>query len=191
MAHVDNSFIYAGDGDYHGLLSEEDITAEVECSGARDPGLRRRPAVDAGGGGSRRRMWGRNCNTPNACPLKESCCAETAEYHVACLPRGGKLIPALQAEGFYDLRDVPLERLKNADHIRVWRATCSGTAEVDAAIGEFMRELPFPRYYLDFETISFAVPIWKGTHPYEVLPIQFSCHVEHADRRSSTSSSST
>ena len=134
---------------------------------------------------------GPHCSTPNACPLKDYCRRETAEYHVACLPRGGKLIPALQEEGFYDLRDVPEARLRNPDQIRFWRATGGGTAEVQAELGQFMRKLPFPRHYLDFETISFAVPIWRGTHPYEELPTQFSCHSSIPIAVSSTSSSST
>ena len=29
---------------------------------------------------------------------------------------------------------------------------------------------------MDFETISFAVPIWTGTKPYQQLPFQFSVH---------------
>ncbi|MFX7098627.1 DUF2779 domain-containing protein, partial [Acinetobacter baumannii] len=29
---------------------------------------------------------------------------------------------------------------------------------------------------LDFETVSFAVPIWKGTSPYQQIPFQFSMH---------------
>jgi hypothetical protein len=32
-------------------------------------------------------------------------------------------------------------------------------------------------YFLDFETIGFGVPIWKGTRPYQQLPFQFSLHV--------------
>jgi len=32
-------------------------------------------------------------------------------------------------------------------------------------------------YFLDFETISFGVPIWKGTRPYQQLPFQFSLHI--------------
>jgi hypothetical protein len=38
--------------------------------------------------------------------------------------------------------------------------------------------LPFPRYYLDFETIAPAVPIFAGTRPFEMLPFQWSCHIE-------------
>jgi hypothetical protein len=40
--------------------------------------------------------------------------------------------------------------------------------------------LPFPRFYLDFETIGPPVPFWPGTRPYQALPIQYSCHVERA-----------
>jgi hypothetical protein len=43
--------------------------------------------------------------------------------------------------------------------------------------------LPYPRYYFDFESINPAVPIWAGTRPYQQVPFQWSCHVEHADGR--------
>ena len=41
--------------------------------------------------------------------------------------------------------------------------------------------MPYPRYYLDFETIQSAVPRWPYTHPYEQLPFQWSCHIEPAE----------
>ena len=34
----------------------------------------------------------------------------------------------------------------------------------------------FPGYFLDFETIQFAVPIWKGIRPYQIITFQFSVH---------------
>jgi hypothetical protein len=43
-----------------------------------------------------------------------------------------------------------------------------------------MREAMYPRYYLDFETIQFAVPIWIGTRLYQQLPFQCSCQIEDA-----------
>jgi hypothetical protein len=36
----------------------------------------------------------------------------------------------------------------------------------------------FPRVWLDFETIAFAVPRWIGTRPYQQVPFQFSAHIE-------------
>ncbi len=41
-----------------------------------------------------------------------------------------------------------------------------------------LAKLSYPRNYLDFETISFAMPIWEGTRPFEQLPFQWSCHIE-------------
>ena len=57
-----------------------------------------------------------------------------------------------------------------------------GTPQVGAELRDFARALPYPRYYLDFETIGFAVPTFAGTRPYEQLPFQWSCHVETAPR---------
>jgi hypothetical protein len=40
--------------------------------------------------------------------------------------------------------------------------------------------LPFPRYYLDFETVQFGIPVWVGTSPYKQQAFQYSLHVELA-----------
>jgi hypothetical protein len=78
------------------------------------------------------------------------------------------------------LRDVPGDRLEKAKHQRVWRATVCGRAEVSPEAGRQLAALPYPRFYLDFETIHFAVPIWVGTRPYRQIPFQWSCHIESA-----------
>jgi Domain of unknown function(DUF2779) len=36
-------------------------------------------------------------------------------------------------------------------------------------------------YFLDFETIAQAVPVWANTHPYQAVLYQFSCHVMSSD----------
>src|SRR5207245_2104732 len=33
-----------------------------------------------------------------------------------------------------------------------------------------------PTYYLDFETIDPAIPLYPGTRPYEQVPLQWSLH---------------
>lgn len=45
-----------------------------------------------------------------------------------------------------------------------------------------LRQHLYPRYYLDFETIAFAVPVWAGTRPYQQIPCQWSCRIEREDR---------
>jgi hypothetical protein len=67
-------------------------------------------------------------------------------------------------------------------HRRVYDATVSGQPwhDVEAA-RRAMADWGWPRAYLDFETIAFAVPRWVGTRPYQQVPFQFSLHVEHRD----------
>ena len=54
----------------------------------------------------------------------------------------------------------------------------TGRAELKPGAKQLLTKLAYPRYYLDFECIQFAIPIWEGTHPFEQLPFQFSCHIE-------------
>jgi len=35
-----------------------------------------------------------------------------------------------------------------------------------------------PIAYLDFETVAPAIPVWPGCHPYDAIPVQFSCHAQ-------------
>lgn len=43
-------------------------------------------------------------------------------------------------------------------------------------IRDFLAELHFPLYFLDFETINPAVPLYDGTSPFEQVPTQYSIH---------------
>jgi Domain of unknown function(DUF2779) len=37
--------------------------------------------------------------------------------------------------------------------------------------------LKAPLAFIDFESVNPAIPAWPGCHPYEQVPVQFSCHV--------------
>ncbi|HHW77557.1 MAG TPA: DUF2779 domain-containing protein, partial [Xanthomonadaceae bacterium] len=39
------------------------------------------------------------------------------------------------------------------------------------AAATLLSGLPYPRHYLDFETVQVAVPLWAGTRPYQQLPL--------------------
>jgi hypothetical protein len=75
---------------------------------------------------------------------------------------------------------VPAETITAETQRRIHRVTCSGRPELldDARLA--LEALPYPRYYLDFETIAPAVPFWAGTRPYSPLAIQWSCHIEES-----------
>ena len=75
-----------------------------------------------------------------------------------------------------DLRNVP-DHFLNELQLRVKKHTLSGATYFDAAgAAADLAKYKLPAYFLDFETILRAVPIWKGTRPYQQIPFKFSAH---------------
>ena len=183
LAHLDNTFVYQGDGDYQGLLHIEDITDQVRERMADVPGWVKRlctmlakpePAIGTGD----------HCDIPFGCPFYAHCRAQEpaeSEYPVSVLPRATQLIRILTEEGFEDLRSVPPERLSSHIHKRVHAATVSGLPYLDPQASGVLAKLSYPRHYLDFETIGFAVPRWAKTRTYQQVPFQWSCQIEQRD----------
>jgi hypothetical protein len=97
------------------------------------------------------------------------------------LPSIGKHLDVLLGEGRFDIRDLPESSLRSEDQKRVWRAARSGNAELRPGARAVLEALPYPRYYLDFETAGSAIPRWIGTRPFQQIPFQWSLHVEHRD----------
>ena len=44
-------------------------------------------------------------------------------------------------------------------------------------IDEFLSQISFPVYYLDYEASQSLLPPWNGTRPYQQVPFQYSLHI--------------
>lgn len=180
LAHIDSTWVYPGSGDYQGLLLENDLTAEAFgreaevkawIAGAQAIARKRtEPAI----------RTGRHCSEPYECGFLSYCQMQEpqAEYPVQWLPGALKkaLKTLIEAHGIIDMREVP-DALLSERQKRVKTHTLSGTTYFDGpgAVADLARH-KLPACFLDFETILFAVPIWKGTRPYQQIPFQFSLH---------------
>ena len=178
VAHIDSSWTYPGDSRYQGLLKEDDLTeasfrrhSEVASwiAGAQSVAVsEHEPAM----------KMGRHCGDPYECGFRNYCQGQrpAAQYPVEWLPRvQTKALRAhLEADGVIDLRHVP-DSLLNEQQQRVKTHTLSGKAYFDSrgAVAA-LSEHSLPAYFMDFETAFFAVPLWKGTRPYQQIPFQFS-----------------
>jgi len=182
IGHIDSSFVYPGGGDYRGLIAKTPVTDVVNelfdevphwVTGARDTLAGSMPDVAIGA----------HCNEPFECPFRTFCDPEPLEYPVDLLPDRAckKLARELAADGYTDLREVPPGRMTTPFLERVHRVTLTGQPELDRAAAVIINVLPWPRYYLDFETIGFTVPMWAGKRPFQALPFQWSCHGEASD----------
>jgi len=186
LAHVDNTFVYEGDGDFDGLLIESEMTESTDnilavvpewIAMAREAVSGDEPAIGVGA----------QCFKPYECPFVGHCWPQGTEYPVQGLGGDRAKLGELIAEGIEDIRDVPVNLLSEKQQW-IQKVTRSGKAEILPGAPTFVESLAYPRYYLDFETIMPPIPIWAGTRPYETLPIQWSCHfepesgmLEHAD----------
>lgn len=185
--HLDTAWTYPGGGRYEGLLVRNDLDLSARALQAQVPGWAA-AAVRTLEGKEPVIAMGDQCRSPFDCPFAAHCAAQAAPrpaYPVGLLPNnvGKRLAAQLSAEGYTDLREVPPEFVTDPDLALIARVTREGEPYLDPVAGRMVRALPFPRAYLDFETIGFAVPVWPGTRPYQQLPFQWSCHVEHADGR--------
>jgi len=177
LAHVDTGFVYGGDGDYRGLLHHEDVTSDIAEIKKQVPRWVSRfktvlkqnePDIKTG----------RHCNAPHPCPFIAHCSEADADYPLTCLPNGAKAARELEAEGIKDIRDIPEGRLKSPRQEWVRRVTVAGRPELKPPVKGIIDACVYPRFYLDFETVQFTVPVWKDTRPFQALPFQWSCHIE-------------
>jgi hypothetical protein len=184
VAHINNAFTYYGGGRYEGLFEVVDLTEEtvdrheevrqwltLAHEIANQP---EEPAIETGD----------HCHKPFTCGFCDYCNRDKVwpDFPLGSLPR---LHPnrraAIQEVGVDDLREAPddllndiQQRVKECSVTGVPYFNAAGAAAELAAYGD-------PGYFLDFETILFAVPRWEGTRPYQQLPFQFSLHIVHDD----------
>lgn len=150
VAVIDPAFVYPGGGDYRGFFKQIPVADQVRPILARIPGWVKGFA-EVLNGPEPAIATGKQCHKPFDCPFLSYC--EGREGRPAAVAAGGEEAP--------EAPDPALGR-------------------VDPAAPAYLASLPFPRFYLDFETAQFAVPVWPGTRPFEQLPFQWSCHVEPA-----------
>jgi len=181
IAHVNTGFVYPGDERYEGLLTEADITEDVAALAGEVPHWI--GAAKAVLTGSEPDVQpGRQCTRPFDCPFLDHCNQpDDIEYPVENLPGvGAHKLRDFREAGIREARDIPPAMIDSPKLERAYHAVVTGAAQIDRAQAQVLRDLAYPRHYLDFETISFAVPIWAGTRPYQALPFQWSLHVETA-----------
>jgi len=177
LAHINNQFVYQGDGDYTGLLTEQDLTDEVRTlePSVVDLIAKAREAVT---GPMPEIVVGPQCNKPYDCQFQSHCWPSDTDYPIRGLGGSKAKLANYVALGYRDIRDVSIEDVTAETQKRIHRVTLGGEPEILDGAREILAALPYPRYYLDFETIGPAVPIWAGTRPYSSIPVQWSCHID-------------
>jgi len=179
LMHIDSDYVRQGDLDPHKLLKQVDVTAKVVALSqqiephlsemSRIIRLKTSPEVDIG----------KHCDSPYECPMHDHCWKHLLPDNPLTLYRGKEKGFELLADGIQSIINIPENYPLNPKQMIQREAARSGQPHIsERAIWQFLRQLEYPLYYLDFETFGAALPLFNNTSPYEQIPFQFSLHVQ-------------
>lgn len=126
---------------------------------------------------------GSHCTTPYECPFMARCWPTLPPHHVSTLYAMRRRALELDEQGYRTIYDLPNDVALSSIANRQRRAVQEGRIIVEPTLSRALDGFVPPIAFLDFETVSLAVPVWEGCHPYDTVPVQFSCHVQEADGR--------
>lgn len=180
MMVIDNSYVRDGDIDPQTLFRLEDISGEVfarqseveSVAGQLGYVLERKKEPDV--------SIGARCFAPFECDYRDHCWKHVPDYSVY------NVFQKPKAEEISKKHGVGLEKLP--DDLRP-----GGVKALDVEsylddktiidqdnIKGFLDQLQYPLYFLDYETVNEAIPLFDETRPYQQIPFQFSVHIQEA-----------
>ena len=178
IEYINKDYIKQGNVNPGELVLQEDVTGEVnqiddiEKNSEKYIGIieqAKPPEVSISG----------KCNKPYECSLKDKCRGSLPEYHVLQLTNWRKYWELFE-RGILDIKDIPKDELLSSNKDRVIREAVDGNKIMidEDKIRNFLKELQYPLYYLDFETFDTAIPIFDQSRPYQKIPFQYSLHIQ-------------
>ncbi len=179
LMYVNNQYVRKGEIEPKKLFATEDVTkqcddliAEIETNMADMlETIRKKGAPQV--------KVGPNCENPYPCSLEDICWNFLPpKDDIFCLYSGTKKAYELMERGILCITDIK-EDVKLSDKQSI-QVECHKTnlPHIDKkGIRDFLDTLEYPLYFLDFETINPAIPIYDNSRPFEVIPFQYSLYI--------------
>ena len=174
IVYINNEYVREGDLDVQELFVIESVLEQIlelqPMIAAKIPELKRVAKLAE----VPKRDIGPHCSDPYGCDFMEHCWQHIPEDSVFDLRghSGGSRAFELYEQGILLLNDIPDDfKLNTSQQIQV---TAHKTGE--PVIEEFLDQIEYPLYFMDFETFQSAVPEYDGTRPYQQIPFQYSVH---------------
>ena len=177
VAIINNQYVKEGDIVTDGLFNLHDITESVLAVSDDIPNQVEEMFEAIDRETCPEMIIGPHCWEPYDCPLEE-CWEHLPEGNVFTLYYSGKKSFSLYDRGIVFIKDIPIDYKLSKKQAIQKESLVTGETHLDKeAIKGFLASLEYPLYYMDFETINPAVPLFNGTRPYQHTPFQLSVHV--------------
>jgi hypothetical protein len=174
---LNSEYVRHGEINLKELFVKEDITDKVEEEIKRVP-ERIKEMLKIIDGKEPEVKIGDFCSKPYPCAMMDSCWKFVPKDSVFDLYYGNKKAFELFQMGILAMKDIP-EDFKLGDK-QIIQKECSTTNKTHInkkGLSNFIKELKYPLYFLDFETYATAVPIYDNLSPHQNIPFQFSLHI--------------
>ena len=127
---------------------------------------------------------GPHCLKPYECDFKGTCwkhIPENSIFNISNLRDNKKF--ELYNKGVITLDQIDLSETKLSDK-QIIQVECEidGKTHINKEkIENFLNNLNYPLYFLDFETINPAIPLFLDTSPYQQVLFQYSLHIQKSE----------
>jgi CRISPR/Cas system-associated exonuclease Cas4 (RecB family) len=113
------------------------------------------------------------------CEYIDECFRNNPDYHIFDLPRlSHTTFCQLRDMAINNIEDIPADLELTASQEKVREAVSSKTEYIDkAGLKKEFGQLIYPLYFLDFETVTTAIPLYEDIGPHTQIPTQYSLHV--------------
>ena len=179
MMLVDNTYVRNGDIEYKKLFKLVDISDEVQ---KKQIGLNseiteliktfnqdEEPDVTIG----------KRCSDPFNCEYQHHCWKSVPDYSIFNIYQKKKVAEIFKETKSYEINDIPVDLYPNAiKTIDIVSYKENKTHIEKKNIENWLKDLEYPLYFLDYETTNSAIPLFDGTRPYQQIPFQFSLHIK-------------
>jgi len=181
IVHINNQYTREGVLDIYQLFTIESVYDEVLKFLPRIPNEVRRLKKVIESPEIPQKQIGPHCFDPYKCDFKGTCWKHIPEYSVFDIANlRSKKKFEFYTQGIITLDQINLDNTDlNPNQLLQIQSELNGTHQIDVdEIRNFTNGLNYPLYFLDFETIGPAVPIYYGSRPYQQLVFQYSLHVK-------------
>jgi len=178
IVYINNQYEKNGPLDVHELFAMESVRADVLELLPGIPGkveelkkvLNQKtvPKVDIGP----------HCSNPYTCDFQGHCwknIPENSVFTIARLTEAKKF--ELYNQKVIAFKDIPDDAPLNDNQWMQVESELNNNTSIDKKkLKEFVKDLQYPLYFLDFETFGTAVPVFDKSRPYQQLVFQYSLH---------------
>lgn len=120
---------------------------------------------------------GPHCSNPYECDFMGHCWKHIPKYSIFDLSRIGGKAFEFYKQGILNIEDLPYDINLSANQLIEKISFVEGKEVIDKnEINNFLNSIKYPLYFLDFETIQSAIPIYYNSRPYQQIPFQYSLY---------------